>query len=88
MFLSTSSALWCGLHLLQVRVFGSQDSCIEVAFELSLGCLCNCHVPPKQLQNITGARERERERERERDSLQSRVLGGWVIVLLGREWGQ
>ncbi len=63
MFLSTSSALWCGLHL-QVRVFGSQDSCIEVAIELSLGCLCNCHVPPKQLQNITGERERERERER------------------------
>jgi hypothetical protein len=48
--------------LLQVRVFGSQDSCIEVAIELSLGCLCNCHFPPKQLQNITGARERERER--------------------------
>lgn len=83
MFLSTSSALWCGLHL-QVRVFGSQDSCIEVAIELSLGWLCNCHVPPKQLQNITG----ERETETDRDSLQSGVLGGWVIVLLGRGWGQ
>ncbi len=58
MILSTS-ALWCGL-LLQVRVFGSQDSCIEVAIELSQGCLCNCHVPSKQLQNVTGGKERER----------------------------
>jgi hypothetical protein len=55
----STSALWCGL-LLQVRVFGSQDSCIEVAIELSQGCLCNCHVPSKQLQNVTGGKERER----------------------------
>lgn len=27
------------------------------------------------------------ERARDRDSLQSGMLGGWVIVLLGRGWG-